>query len=149
LEEDNDANSSSRNPEKQLKDPAKYVQQVGHTTRAGHTGTTTVFAYRWQLPIARKIMGNNKLTQVTSSFATANSGYNDDDDGAAGEDVETGSLLFLWAVALDLPHPCQHAEGVDSTSCSSKPSEHNHIRVEIEEPTVYSTFRTTGQITSC
>jgi ATP-dependent RNA helicase DDX18/HAS1 len=47
------------------KDPAEYVRRVGRTARAGRDGATTVFAYGWQLPIARQIMygsgkGKNK-----------------------------------------------------------------------------------------
>lgn len=43
------------------KDPAEYVRRVGRTARAGRTGTSTVFAYGWQLPIVRKVMGKDKL----------------------------------------------------------------------------------------
>jgi ATP-dependent RNA helicase DDX18/HAS1 len=46
------------------KDPAEYIRRVGRTARAGRTGASTVFAYGWQLPIARQVMGS-KLDSVT------------------------------------------------------------------------------------
>jgi len=46
------------------KDPAEYVRRVGRTARAGRSGTSTVFAFAWQLPIARQIMGS-KLESYT------------------------------------------------------------------------------------
>ena len=39
------------------KDPAEYVRRVGRTARAGRRGASTVLAYGWQLPVARRIMG--------------------------------------------------------------------------------------------
>jgi len=57
------------------KDPAEYVRRVGRTARAGRTGTSTVMAYSWQLPIARKIMGS-KL----ESFTVASTNFGDDED---------------------------------------------------------------------
>jgi ATP-dependent RNA helicase DDX18/HAS1 len=46
------------------KDPAEYIRRVGRTARAGRSGTSTVFAYGWQLPIARSVMGK-KLENFT------------------------------------------------------------------------------------
>ena len=43
------------------KDPAEYVRRVGRTARAGRQGHCTVLAYGWQLPIARNIMGKEKM----------------------------------------------------------------------------------------
>jgi ATP-dependent RNA helicase DDX18/HAS1 len=46
------------------RDPAEYVRRVGRTARAGRAGTSTVFAYGWQLPIAKEIIGS-KLKSFT------------------------------------------------------------------------------------
>lgn len=51
------------------KDPAEYVRRVGRTARAGRSGTCTVFAYGWQLPIARQVMGK-KLDSFTIAATT-------------------------------------------------------------------------------
>jgi ATP-dependent RNA helicase DDX18/HAS1 len=61
------------------KDPAEYVRRVGRTGRAGRPGTCTVFAYGWQIPIARKIMGK-KLENYTVGASS--------DGGDGGENVE-------------------------------------------------------------
>ena len=49
------------------KDPAEYVRRVGRTARAGREGHCTVLAYGWQLPIARKIMGKEKVDKKTKN----------------------------------------------------------------------------------
>lgn len=36
--------------------PAEYMRRVGRTARAGRSGSVTVLAYGWQLPIARQLM---------------------------------------------------------------------------------------------
>jgi len=58
------------------KDPAEYVRRVGRTARAGRSGTSTVFAFAWQLPIARQIMGS-KL----ESYTVAADQFDKDEDG--------------------------------------------------------------------
>lgn len=62
------------------KDPAEYVRRVGRTARAGREGTSTVFAYGWQLPIARSIMGS-KLETFTAG---------DDDEEEIDEEYTGG-----------------------------------------------------------
>jgi ATP-dependent RNA helicase DDX18/HAS1 len=52
------------------KDPAEYVRRVGRTARAGRAGTCTIFAYGWQLPIARQLMNNNKSKSKSTSGGT-------------------------------------------------------------------------------
>jgi ATP-dependent RNA helicase DDX18/HAS1 len=64
------------------KDPAEYVRRVGRTARAGRNGVSTVFAYGWQLPIARKIMAS-KL----GSFSIA---ANDTDDEESSKEYKGG-----------------------------------------------------------
>ena len=69
--------------------PAEYVRRVGRTARAGRTGTCTVFAYGWQLPIARNIMGsqnNGGSSKLESNFSASSLGdetkFDSDDDNA-------------------------------------------------------------------
>ena len=57
------------------KDPAEYIRRVGRTGRAGREGVSTVFAFAWQLPIARKIMGS-KL----ESYSVAADNFEKDED---------------------------------------------------------------------
>jgi len=59
------------------KDPAEYIRRVGRTARAGRTGTSTVLAYGWQLPIARQVMGS-KLDSF--SIATTQNVKDNDDE---------------------------------------------------------------------
>lgn len=49
------------------RDPAEYVRRVGRTARAGRKGTCSVFAYGWQLPIARNVMGS-KLNEFSATL---------------------------------------------------------------------------------
>jgi len=62
------------------KDPAEYVRRVGRTARAGRQGTCTVFAYGWQLPIARKIMGRKLESFTVARQEQDNVGDNDQDE---------------------------------------------------------------------
>jgi ATP-dependent RNA helicase DDX18/HAS1 len=58
------------------KDPAEYVRRVGRTARAGRAGSSTVFAFGWQLPIARQMMG----TKLNSFTMAVDGGDKDDED---------------------------------------------------------------------
>jgi ATP-dependent RNA helicase DDX18/HAS1 len=65
-------------------DPADYVRRVGRTARAGRTGSTTVLAYGWQLPIARSVMGQNQNNKKKKKQKSLLSPY--DDETAFEED---------------------------------------------------------------
>ncbi|KAL3788813.1 hypothetical protein HJC23_006266 [Cyclotella cryptica] len=78
------------------KDPAEYVRRVGRTARAGRDGASTVFAYGWQLPIARQIMygsgkgkGKKKGGKL-EKFTMMNSG-----DGWVDEELEAEDDYYM------------------------------------------------------
>ena len=58
------------------KDPAEYIRRVGRTARAGRGGTSTVFAFGWQLPIARQVL--SKPLDPFDSYQSDNDKDNDD-----------------------------------------------------------------------
>jgi len=60
------------------KDPAEYVRRVGRTARAGRLGTSTVFAYGWQLPIARQVMGKKLDSFTIAATELGEKGDNED-----------------------------------------------------------------------
>lgn len=60
------------------KDPAEYVRRVGRTARAGRTGSCTVFAYGWQLPIARQVMGKKLESFTIAATALGEKEANED-----------------------------------------------------------------------
>merc|ERR1712166_1545474 len=84
------------------KDPAEYIRRVVRSARAGRTGTSTVFAYGWQLPIARSVMGT-KLGSITIAGNDMKDNENDYEprynrrtkkrkDAMMKEKIESGSL---------------------------------------------------------
>lgn len=66
------------------KDPAEYLRRVGRTARAGRKGISTVFAYGWQLPIARSIMGK-KLQSFSVAANNKLRGESDDNGDNKGD----------------------------------------------------------------
>jgi ATP-dependent RNA helicase DDX18/HAS1 len=74
------------------RDPAEYVRRVGRTARAGRTGTSTVFAYGWQLPIAKEIMGS-KLESFTVAADEMDDGDGEFSGGVQGRRTQRRSRL--------------------------------------------------------
>ncbi|KAL7563205.1 hypothetical protein ACA910_014479 [Epithemia clementina (nom. ined.)] len=75
------------------KDPAEYIRRVGRTARAGRAGTSTVFAFGWQLPIARQVMGKASLDPFDSNRNDPNDDDDDDDDDGSPEEYKSRSAV--------------------------------------------------------
>ena len=73
------------------KDPAEYIRRVGRTARAGRSGISTVFAYGWQLPIARNIMGS-KLESFSIASSNKIRGNDESVDSMIGSNIQEGRL---------------------------------------------------------
>ena len=61
-----------------------FCCRVGRTARAGRKGISTVFAYGWQLPIARSIMGK-KLQSFSVAANNKLRGESDDNGDNKGD----------------------------------------------------------------
>ena len=74
------------------KDPAEYIRRVGRTARAGRSGRSTVFAYGWQLPISRKIMGKKLESFTVASSNRLRTNIDDSVDSVIASNIQSGKM---------------------------------------------------------